>query len=524
MELMQEVKDYSHEELEEEEDEEINTRTKVEDESSKQQLQHCPFSPSPSNFSLSSSSPSTTHHHHQNQNQNQWLGINHSPESHNSSSRGLGFLHQDAATTSNFTNQTNLKQIDFMELSLGTNKDPSSSNTNNQQEQQQQQPSTHEKEHMFDKVVTPSDVGKLNRLVIPKQHAEKYFPLDSNSNEKGLLLNFEDRNGKLWRFRYSYWNSSQSYVMTKGWSRFVKDKKLDAGDIVSFQRGVGELFRHRLFIDWKRRTNHHNLDPSSSTLFTPFFLPNQQQYSIRWGGGANSRFYSLPYPSPPQSLQHHQQQNHQHHHHDPLQNQMSYNYQMYPFHQHGGGNVGNVNHQYNFHHHQQHDPSSVFYMRSLASSSSSSPSSLSPMVDQGSLTRHQQGVGGGGNASNMIIDSVPVSHHHHYHHQHQHQHQHGGFSSSGNLTTTTTTTSTSTINGAAKRLRLFGVNMECGSSTNHDSTPSSSSTSIVPSLQHLRLPHHEETLSTRFEEDKRREASMIFGLDPSLQYHNYQQQ
>ncbi|KAL0372881.1 UNVERIFIED_CONTAM: B3 domain-containing protein [Sesamum calycinum] len=69
---------------------------------------------------------------------------------------------------------------------------------------------------MFDKVVTPSDVGKLNRLVIPKQHAEKYFPLDSSTNEKGLLLNFEDRNGKPWRFRYSYWNSSQSYVMTKG--------------------------------------------------------------------------------------------------------------------------------------------------------------------------------------------------------------------------------------------------------------------------------------------------------------------
>uniref|UniRef100_A0A0E0KUB9 TF-B3 domain-containing protein n=1 Tax=Oryza punctata TaxID=4537 RepID=A0A0E0KUB9_ORYPU len=81
-----------------------------------------------------------------------------------------------------------------------------------------------EKEHMFDKVVTPSDVGKLNRLVIPKQHAEKYFPLDAAANEKGLLLSFEDRTGKLWRFRYSYWNSSQSYVMTKGWSRFVKEK------------------------------------------------------------------------------------------------------------------------------------------------------------------------------------------------------------------------------------------------------------------------------------------------------------
>uniref|UniRef100_A0A0D3F8Z1 TF-B3 domain-containing protein n=1 Tax=Oryza barthii TaxID=65489 RepID=A0A0D3F8Z1_9ORYZ len=56
-----------------------------------------------------------------------------------------------------------------------------------------------EKEHMFDKVVTPSDVGKLNRLVIPKQYAEKYFPLDAAANEKGLLLNFEDRAGKPWR-------------------------------------------------------------------------------------------------------------------------------------------------------------------------------------------------------------------------------------------------------------------------------------------------------------------------------------
>ncbi|KAL0282677.1 UNVERIFIED_CONTAM: B3 domain-containing transcription factor NGA1 [Sesamum radiatum] len=122
---------------------------------------------------------------------------------------------------------------------------------------------------MFDKVVTPSDVGKLNRLVIPKQHAEKYFPLDSSTNEKGLLLNFEDRNGKPWRFRYSYWNSSQSYVMTKGWSRFVKEKKLDAGDIVSFQRGVGDLGKDRLFIDWRRRPDAPELPPSLPTLSMP---------------------------------------------------------------------------------------------------------------------------------------------------------------------------------------------------------------------------------------------------------------
>ncbi|URD72242.1 AP2 ERF and B3 domain-containing [Musa troglodytarum] len=104
---------------------------------------------------------------------------------------------------------------------------------------------------LFDKVVTPSDVGKLNRLVIPKQHAETYFPLESGSSvaSKGVLLNFEDAGGRVWRFRYSYWSSSQSFVLTKGWSRFVREKKLKAGDVVSFWRSTGP--EKQLFIDWR---------------------------------------------------------------------------------------------------------------------------------------------------------------------------------------------------------------------------------------------------------------------------------
>ncbi|PIN23681.1 hypothetical protein CDL12_03590 [Handroanthus impetiginosus] len=109
------------------------------------------------------------------------------------------------------------------------------------------------REQLFEKAVTPSDVGKLNRLVIPKQHAEKHFPLQSGNTSKGILLNFEDSGGKVWRFRYSYWNSSQSYVLTKGWSRFVKEKNLRAGDIVSFQRSTGP--EKQLYIDWKARNN-----------------------------------------------------------------------------------------------------------------------------------------------------------------------------------------------------------------------------------------------------------------------------
>ncbi|KAK8492376.1 hypothetical protein V6N11_066186 [Hibiscus sabdariffa] len=109
----------------------------------------------------------------------------------------------------------------------------------------------HQTEPMFEKPLTPSDVGKLNRLVIPKQHAEKYFPLGSDSSDKGFHLSFEDELGKCWRFRYSYWNSSQSYVLTKGWSRYVKEKQLDAGDIILFQRHRSD--GDRFFIGCRRR-------------------------------------------------------------------------------------------------------------------------------------------------------------------------------------------------------------------------------------------------------------------------------
>ncbi|KAI0499915.1 hypothetical protein KFK09_018123 [Dendrobium nobile] len=163
-----------------------------------------------------------------------------------------------------------------------------------------------QKEHMFEKVVTPSDVGKLNRLVIPKQHAEKYFPLDASTHDRGLLLNFEDRNGKPWRFRYSYWNSSQSYVMTKGWSRFVKEKRLDAGDTVSFGRGTGQTASHRLFIDWKRRPESH-LDLPNSLRIPHFpssvpssghphpYLSFSRSASAPWAAG---RLF-VPHATPP---------------------------------------------------------------------------------------------------------------------------------------------------------------------------------------------------------------------------------
>ncbi|URD78805.1 B3 [Musa troglodytarum] len=115
-----------------------------------------------------------------------------------------------------------------------------------------------EKEHMFDKVVTPSDVGKLNRLVIPKQHAE-----------------------------------NQSYVMTKGWSRFVKEKRLHAGDTVSFGRGLGDSGRDRLYIDWKRRPGNHDAARMPQIYFPGVFFARSV------GPWDNLIFFQSPLTAPP---------------------------------------------------------------------------------------------------------------------------------------------------------------------------------------------------------------------------------
>ncbi|KAJ0259095.1 B3 domain-containing transcription factor NGA1 [Hirschfeldia incana] len=245
-----------------------------------------------------------------------------------------------------------------------------------------------EREHMFDKVVTPSDVGKLNRLVIPKQHAERYFPLDSSSNEKGLLLNFEDLTGKSWRFRYSYWNSSQSYVMTKGWSRFVKDKKLDAGDVVSFQRCVGDSGSDsRLFIDWRRRTKVPDY-PTSTAHFA--------------AGAMYPRFYSFPTATTSTCYNPYNHLPPRHHH-------IGYGYPQIPR-EFGYG----------------------YFVRSV---------DLRAAV-----------------ADPLVIESVPVM-------------MHGGAGVNQGV-----------VGTAGKRLRLFGVDMECGESgvTNTTEEISSSSGGSLP--------------------------------------------
>ncbi|KAJ4896620.1 AP2/ERF and B3 domain-containing transcription factor [Raphanus sativus] len=94
---------------------------------------------------------------------------------------------------------------------------------------------------LFRKGLTPSDVGKLNRLVIPKKQAVKYLPLIEEREEGEIVEDvvevvFYDRGMRQWKFRYCYWTSSQSFVFTSGWKRFVKEKNLKERDVIVFYR------------------------------------------------------------------------------------------------------------------------------------------------------------------------------------------------------------------------------------------------------------------------------------------------
>ncbi|KAF8662318.1 hypothetical protein HU200_056527 [Digitaria exilis] len=152
-----------------------------------------------------------------------------------------------------------------------------------------------QRERMFEKVVTPSDVGKLNRLVVPKHLAEKHLPLPAAAARAGgTVLCFHDAGGQAqpssWRFRYSYWSSSQSYVMTKGWSRYVRDKRLAAGDTVSFFRDGA-----RLFIDC-RRWNRRAPPP----LPSPVPHQQHQQQAFFFFPQAEAALQAQPQPQPQQ--------------------------------------------------------------------------------------------------------------------------------------------------------------------------------------------------------------------------------
>ncbi|KAK1390831.1 TF-B3 domain-containing protein [Heracleum sosnowskyi] len=93
---------------------------------------------------------------------------------------------------------------------------------------------------LFEKVLTPSDVGQLYRIVVPKIYTS-CFSCVSDGNESSSDMRpfnnevaFYDQSMTLWKFRYCIWKGSNSYVFSRGWKNFVREKDLRSKDKVIF--------------------------------------------------------------------------------------------------------------------------------------------------------------------------------------------------------------------------------------------------------------------------------------------------
>lgn len=115
---------------------------------------------------------------------------------------------------------------------------------------------------MFTKILTASDTSTHGGFSVLRKHAEDCLPpLDMTQDPPSQDLVARDLHGIEWRFRHTYRGHPRRHLLTTGWSVFVSQKRLVAGDAVIFLRGEnGEL---RVGI---RRTKRQQTTQPSSVL------------------------------------------------------------------------------------------------------------------------------------------------------------------------------------------------------------------------------------------------------------------
>ncbi|KAL2897372.1 Auxin response factor 18 [Bienertia sinuspersici] len=101
-----------------------------------------------------------------------------------------------------------------------------------------------EKPSSFAKTLTQSDANNGGGFSVPRYCAETIFPrLDYSAEPPVQTILAKDVHGITWKFRHIYRGTPRRHLLTTGWSNFVNQKKLVAGDSIVFLRAEnGELF------------------------------------------------------------------------------------------------------------------------------------------------------------------------------------------------------------------------------------------------------------------------------------------
>ncbi|WOL04270.1 auxin response factor 18-like [Canna indica] len=96
---------------------------------------------------------------------------------------------------------------------------------------------TQEKPASFAKTLTQSDANNGGGFSVPRYCAETIFPrLDYSADPPVQTVLAKDVHGEIWKFRHIYRGTPRRHLLTTGWSTFVNQKKLVAGDSIVFLR------------------------------------------------------------------------------------------------------------------------------------------------------------------------------------------------------------------------------------------------------------------------------------------------
>ncbi|PON50173.1 Auxin response factor [Parasponia andersonii] len=94
-----------------------------------------------------------------------------------------------------------------------------------------------EKPKSFAKTLTQSDANNGGGFSVPRYCAETIFPpLDLTAQPPVQTILAKDVHGETWKFRHIYRGTPRRHLLTTGWSNFVNQKKLVAGDSIVFLR------------------------------------------------------------------------------------------------------------------------------------------------------------------------------------------------------------------------------------------------------------------------------------------------
>ena len=94
-----------------------------------------------------------------------------------------------------------------------------------------------DKPKSFAKTLTQSDANNGGGFSVPRYCAETIFPpLDLTAQPPVQTILAKDVHGETWKFRHIYRGTPRRHLLTTGWSNFVNQKKLVAGDSIVFLR------------------------------------------------------------------------------------------------------------------------------------------------------------------------------------------------------------------------------------------------------------------------------------------------